>query len=320
MKKTTKIILLISCILMGAGIILAGIGFAIGGIPGISFTGKGISSASTSENYAFAKTELSDFHNISIDISSMADIRLMPSADEHFYVEYLLDGVYNEPRCEVADDTFYLEQTGASASLISFGTGFYMTDAGKEPYCTLYVPEGTVFHNVTVNNDSGNFRAESIEADNTELHLNFGNLTMEDCSFEKLVIEADSGDITAANVLADTLTVSNNFGDSTFENFTGKKVTADIDSGDFYMEARKLDSFTGENDFGNTTLLLPDTLEEYTFDVSTDFGSITLPKNAPGFYHEDFGEEIYQSDGNSTKTIQITVDSGDIEIGSFTES
>lgn len=315
MKKTTKRILLLSCSLMAAGLLFTGIGFAAGGRPGISWTQKGIVSVSSQTEYILEKTKIDSFKNVQIDINSMADLRILPSDDKNYYIEYILDGDYNEPSYEVKGDTLYFNQDGSSISFINFGFDFSNMSNTKS-YCNLYVPENTVLGTLTVYNDAGNFSVSSTSADTADITLDYGDLNIEDSSFKNLTVDMDAGDVVTKSVHAEVLSLINAFGDSTLKDFSGKEASVEIDSGDFYMEANTLDSFNGENDFGDMTLLLPEALKIYTFDLNTDFGSIRLPENAPkGYYSEDeVMEEYYKTDGETNKTIHIIVDSGDIEI------
>ena len=315
MKKTTKRILLLSCSLMAAGLLFTGIGFAAGGRPGISWTQKGIVSVSSQTEYRLEKTKINSFKNAQIDINSMADIRILPSDDKNYYIEYILDGDYNEPSYEVKGDTLYLSQDGSSISFINFGFDFSNMSNTKS-YCNLYVPENIALGTLTVYNDAGNLSVSSISADTADITLDYGDLNIEDSSFKNLTVDMDAGDVVTKSVHAEVLSLINAFGDSTLKDFSGKEASVEIDSGDFYMEANTLDSFNGENDFGDMTLLLPEALKMYTFDLNTDFGSIHLPEDAPkGYYSEDeVMEEYYKTDGETNKTIQITVDTGDIEV------
>ena len=313
MKKTTKRMLLLSCSLMAAGLLFTGIGFAIGGLPGISWSKKGIASASSQTEYRQEKEKTQPFKNIKIDIHSMADVCLLPSDDQNFYVEYVLDGDYNTPSCEVKNNTLYLGQDGTS---LSFSFDFNWQATQTDAYCNVYIPKDVPLGTLDIYNDAGNLTISSVFADTASMSLDFGDLTMKDSSFKDLTLEMDSGDISAKSVHAEVLSLSIFFGDSTLKDFSGKEASVYIDSGDFLMEAAALDSFTGENDFGDIELLLAEPLDSYSFDLAADFGNILLPENAAkGYYSkEEDGEDYYKTEGKADKTIHITVDSGDIEI------
>ena len=98
MKKSKKIILTISAVTLTAGVLLTGIGYMKGGRFGFVFSdGKFISADSIEEEkqpFILEKKKLDSVKDIDINILSYADIRILPSADNSFYLEDNLPGEY----------------------------------------------------------------------------------------------------------------------------------------------------------------------------------------------------------------------------------
>ena len=319
MKKSTKAVLLSSFICIGAGILLSGIGFACGGQPGIILTRKGVFSSSSRPEYTLHKTKIDSVSNVQIEINSMADIQILPSEDDHFYLEYKLDGNSDRPSYEVTDGTLHLTQDGSSTQIIGLDFGILGRNDNTGYYCSLYIPEGTFLQTLNISGDSGDLSLESLSVDSAEIFLGFGDLDMKDSSFKDLTLKLDSGDLSGKAVTADTLHLTNSFGNSNLQAFTGKDVTVNMDSGDFSMEAAALRSFSGVNSFGNMTLSIPAPLDIYAFDLGTEFGSVSLPENAPESFRseDDVFEDYYKTEGTGDKKIEITAESGDIKIREY---
>lgn len=130
MKRRTKRILIFSLSCMAAGALLTGAGRLAGGYPGFAYTRDGIVSASSSaEPYTMEKAALEDLTSVEIDIDTLADVRILPSDDGHFYLEYVLD----------------------SAS------GIYVTDGSSEG---TYASEGSDGRQITFKASSGDIELE----------------------------------------------------------------------------------------------------------------------------------------------------------------
>lgn len=94
MKKSKKIILTLSAVTLTAGVLFTGIGYMKGGRFGFVFSdGKFISADSMEKEkrpFIMEKKKLDSVKDIDINILSYANIRILPSADNSFYLEYNL--------------------------------------------------------------------------------------------------------------------------------------------------------------------------------------------------------------------------------------
>lgn len=124
MKTKTRKIILISLCLVIAGVILLGAGMMFGGRPGVVLSRSGITSPyADGKPYVLKKTKINKFSDVKITIGSYADIQILPSEDDQFYLEYELDGNYNEPSCEVRKNTLTLTHTGNTG--VNYGINFF---------------------------------------------------------------------------------------------------------------------------------------------------------------------------------------------------
>lgn len=317
MKPVTKKILILSTCFMGAGLILTCAGIAAGGWPGFEITRGGLhSSASRSEPYTLEKTQIDGFSSLDINVRSEANVVLMPSDDEHFYLEYTLDGNYEEPSYEISDGTFYFSQ-GYAGAVIN-GIYFFSPGADSEntdPEIRLYIPESTHLADVTIYNDYGDLSAQRITADHADINLDYGDMNLTDSTFASAGITLAAGDIDADNSAIDELTFSNEYGDSEFNSMTIKTADLTVECGDLLFEAAGLETLTGVNEYGDTTLRLLEPPEGYTFNLNTEYGVIKVPDNAPGRLDiSDIAEMSYTSQADGGKTVEFTAESGDIRV------
>lgn len=317
MKPVTKKILILSTCFMGAGVLLTCAGIAAGGWPGFEITRNGLHSAATQRQpYILEKTPVDPFSGLDINIGSEADIILEPSDDDNFYLEYTLDGDYEEPTYEISDGT--LRFTHGDAGAVINGVYFFGSGAALEnttPEIRLYIPEDVQLSDLTVYNDYGDLSIQQIHAEHADICLDYGDMDLTDSTFASADIEISLGDLEADASSVGELDFTNGYGDSEWNSMTVKTADLTIEYGDLLFDAAGLETLTGINEYGDTSLLLRDPLSEYTFDLNTEYGVIDIPDNAPGKLDaSDIAEMSYTSQADSDKTIGFTAESGDIEV------
>lgn len=110
-EKITKRILIASAVTAGTGVVFMGVGIALGGWPGVVFTKGGIHSPYEQKTpYRQEKKEIEPFSELSLYVGSEADVVVMASKDEKYYVEYTLDGNYGKPKCELTNGKLSIAQ------------------------------------------------------------------------------------------------------------------------------------------------------------------------------------------------------------------
>ena len=351
MKPLTKKLLITSSCLMAAGALLIGAGYALGGWPGLKLTRSGLSSDSDrKEPYILRKTKIDAFTKADLNIGSEADIEILLSEDENFYLEYTMNGEYGEPVWDVSDDLLSLKQNDTTIGGIYFFQMGSVSD--HESYSLrLYLPEGTVLSSLDIYNDFGSLDMKGIQTDAFSASLDYGNLNLSSCQFETADLQLDygnlylkqvltdeldavldygdlemtdcrlgrgnielsSGDLASSSSAADSLVVINEYGDLDLEQMTIRDADITLESGDLYFDAEGLESFTGTNEYGNAVILLHDDLDSYFFDLVTEFGELRLPESVSGRIESDVNEmHFVKSDGS--KTVKFTAESGDIEV------
>lgn len=342
MKINKKNLIKLSLYMIAAGFILTVIGLLFGGRPGVTFSRNGVTSPYTqSHPYSMEKTKIDAFSNLKLNIDSYADIRILPSEDEQFYLEYALDGNYKKPDFSVAQDTLTLTHNSSTGQGIYF---FNMNWFGEDTeeihaYVTLYIPAEREMKKLSVYNDCGDISIEGLTFGDAVLHASYGNMNLTDLEFQDLEtvldsgdlkadsmnsktltlnseygavalkdvsfgqadLNLDSGDLKAENFTADTLTVKNEYGDVQLQETSFETADFTLDSGDLRIDAISLGSLSCKNEYGNVTIHLPEDLAEYSIDARCEYGTIQLPPDAPQSYYIASGDEAEYKTQGSTK-------------------
>jgi len=355
MKKNTKILIKASLALTVVGAVLMMIGHLLGGRAGVAFSRNGVVSPYTDqEPYIMKKTKIDAFTDTEIKIGSYADVQILPSGDDDFYLEYRLDGDYGEPLWKVRDDTLALTHTGRQPGF-GFAVNFFYIgnrEVLQNAEVKLYIPEGEKMGRLEVYNDFGDFSVEDLNFGDAKLDISYGDARLRDVSFRNLELGMESGDLKAESVTAEDVSLKNEYGNVTLKEITAEKaeaklesgalkadsftcdtLTAKVDygnveldgfsaetaeftleSGNLDLDARELTDLSCINEYGNVKIRLPKDLSEYSVNARSEYGSIDIPEGAPGRQVSGDGEGVYTSEGKSQGNIRIKVESGDIVI------
>lgn len=317
MKKITKNILIISSCCIVGGAILAGIGFVLGGSPGMVYAnGKITSPSQKAKPYTLAKTKLDSFENAEFNIRDCSDIQIEPSNDDNFYLEYQVDGHYSKPDYRVSGKTFTCTQ-GASnhRSFNVMMIGGFSDEI--DSYMILYVPEKATLKSLKLYSDTGDVSIDKLHAGETSFEGDCSDLSLSDSTFQTLSLTSDTGDLSVKNVTASALSLNVDYGDIDIKNLSCDTAAATLDTCDLTLDATKLTDFQCKNSYGDIELRLPGDPSSYSYDIAVDYGEISLP-NVPmtGTFQSDDDDDsnAFKSTGTGKGTIKIYNDSGDISV------
>lgn len=316
MKITKRKFIYTSLFLMAAGAVLTAIGFVAGGRPGVLLSNKGVVSTSEyAKPVVFEKKEIGSFKNVNLQLNSYADVKILPSQDDRFYLEYQVDGSFSNPSHSISGDTFTFTQKDGFGPILAFR---FETQSLDDAYVNLYVPDDVLLNSFTLYNDSGDVSVKGLKAEDTEITVDYGDANIKDSTFATLSLTVDSGDSKLHNITADSLILSSEYGSADINNFNGKTAVISMDSGDVNMEISSIERLECDSEYGDIDVTLPEELAVYSFDLATEYGDIRLPDDAPhGFYNrEDDSEAEYKTDGTGNKTIKMYADSGDLSVRS----
>jgi hypothetical protein len=316
MKTTGKKILIISLVMIIAGVLIGGLGLIFGGQPGITISRNGLHSSGEKANtYKLPKTKIDSYTNLNLKITSYADINVLPSDDDNYYIEYVLNGRYSKPSYQIENDTFSMGQNNYGATFLNLG--FFDTETTSvNAYINLYIPTNKSLGEVTIYNDTGDVSIDSLTADSADIDIEYGDVNLKNNVYETLNLSLDTSDISATDTTAQTLTLYQEYGEATWKNFACDHADIKLDTSNLFLDAAKIQALECRTEYGDVTLLLPEELTTYQFDLSVEYGRIILPSEAPRGYAttEDDDMESYKTDGNKTNPIQVKSDTGNITI------
>lgn len=212
-------------------------------------------------------------------------------------------------------------------------------------YIKLYVPSDAVFStlslhtdsgsvswpvkasadSITMNSDFGDVSLDNVTADRgeitsssgdiivrdtalqqAELYTGFGSITAERLSGKTLTLSADSGSVSIKDSEGDQAALSSEFGEVYGEDIRFRTLDLHNESGDIVLEKADFTSLTADNDFGLTSIDAVHPESFYSYELSTDFGSISINGNT-------YGNQMTRNEG-AAPYISVENASGDISI------
>lgn len=313
MKAITKKILIASVCLIAGGAMLCGIAVLFGGRPGFTLNNTGIYSHSSHQAIVLKKTKLDPFSEADISIGSSADIHILPSRDNHYYLEYRLDNSSGAPIYKSIGNKLSIYQPDKRHGL---SYSFAMFADARNGYVNLYVPEDQILDTLDMKITNGDITMANIGIKQAVITSYDGDVILKAGSFGSLKLTMDSGDFTMNGTKADNLTFENEDGDSTLNHLQCSTAKLSLDSGSLYLDAAQIKDLNVNSGDGDVTLLLPNSLKTYSFDVTTNDGDIYVPNDASYSYSKDHEDDTlhYQTEGTSANTIKVHDSSGDIKI------
>lgn len=315
MTKRGKVIITVAACLFAFGAILTIIGIMFGGYPGLEVSSSGIHTMSkTIEPYELEKTKLDDFSKADISVD-YANIEVKVSDDDNYYLEYYLDGSEGKPTYAVNRDTFTFTQRENRIVFMSLGS-FTWNSADQEAYLRLYIPKENALSFLSVESESGDFITKNLKTDSLDLDLDYGYCNIHDSDFDTLKIAMESGEVDIQNSRAGDFQFDGDYNEISLKEFSSDSATFDMESSEVTLDAAKLCNLSYVNEYGDFTLKLPEALENYSFDVSVEYGEILLPSDAPNGFREDSedSQSYYKTKGKGKQMILIQSESGDVDI------
>ena len=212
-------------------------------------------------------------------------------------------------------------------------------------YIKVFLPAGVQLGTVSVETGDGDIRIGNFSADDVQIKNSFGKLDIFLITCHTLQIELADGAFTGEHVsVQGDMEYKNDFGISKFKTIQAKHVTIQCSDGDITLNDCKVESidirngfgsivannlislqttihaedgnisvsgeFLGQtvihNNFGNTEFTTSKPKEDYTYNISTEFGNVTVDndKSRSSMYSHNGASEnslcITNSDGNIT--------------------
>lgn len=289
MSKFLKVTAVLGAILMAGGIVLAAVGWSMGGNVINAWT-KSISRLSdmfskfdgrrTDDIDGLSWTPLEEFSSVLIR-ADVIGLKFSPSEDG-FGIAVLNEG--NAPAVSYA---VYDGLLSVSAPDIDWGRS-----GAEGSLVVITYPPQTVFEYIDVDVSLLAADLQDLRAEGAGIHFRAGTLNAEWCAFASFFCEANAADVSIENVYAEYASIEIDVGEIVGNNFNTRSLGANVHLGSI--------SITGS--FEGTSLLYADVGEVHSH--------ATLPREYYNLVVENItGEstESYYSDAQYNLTLEVRI-------------
>ena len=253
MNKRRKI-LIIACIFMAAGILLAAIGFFTGASRTVVLGSHGITIVGGSNEPIKSQNglKLEAFTSVDGQIGD-SDIHFVPS--DHFGMDFTYSDEADKPKATVSNGVLKITQqseTGSNWCSINLNAG----NRHSSHFITVYHPTGIHLEKFSLQEDSGNIDASDFSTAATNLSCASGNVTLKDASCGKCTIQMENGDGAFTSVRANTLKYQNKCGSSDFDTtqVSGSGTSIGSSNGSIRMQTCTMPDLTLSDGYGSVSL------------------------------------------------------------------
>ena len=270
MTKSTRIILITAGVLVGLGLIIAGVALGINKIKHNIF---GFSNTSSASSYEEKSVEIrDDFDNIDItEVSS--DVNIVATSKSNAYVEYTDSDTYYHD-ITVKGNTLKIEYKNDTGTFhnIGFVLPFFGYGNDEETFpVTLYLPEKE-YGELNIALVSGDTSIDPMSFEKISIESVSGEVNVKGCDLEDdFHASAVSGSVTADKLTADDVNISTTSGTITLSDTTAKDTDINTVSGDIKLNSFSASSVDIDTTSGSITL---DAFESKDTDISTVSGDI----------------------------------------------
>lgn len=282
-----KKIFLISVSIAIAGFLFTGIGLLMGGR--LSFTyvlGKGFY-ANQEELYGMEMKQVNEFDTLELDIDGLAadsfDVEIVTG--DSYTVTYPVSKTdwVGKTKCTLENGVLKLSVEQGTRQIFVMDFLSFSDNTIK-----ITVPEGVSLETVDASLAAGDMKLEDIQADNLNLSLDYGSVSISNSIFSKSNVVLLCGDLECKQVTAEELKFDLSYGSMEA----------------LEMDIKKLD---GSMDCGDLELNLLKTVKEYDIDISADYGDLNISG-------EEKGRQYQSVYGTTDNCIHIVSGYGDVAV------
>jgi hypothetical protein len=299
MSKGLKITALVFGVLLCLGLILGGIGFALGGMNSVQVGRDGLQifdKADKDERVTIDET-FPEATSLKVDVSAIREVKVVHGGDV-----FSVNGYVSEYRGGVT-----AEMDGSTLRVVSgnnngfWGLGTIGVDFGidwiaGDTYLTITVPDGFKLDTLDIDVDACELNVDGISADTAKIDVDASATTIKNIEFGSLSVDSDASDCKLNGGKVDDFEVDVDAGSFKVYGYTVSKSTSiDGDASDIELDG----SFYGRNsvdmDAGDFDLISGIAQSDITFILDISAADIKIN-----------GEHI--STHGDTKTIRASND------------
>ncbi len=308
-KKSTKVILALSLVLLVGGVCLTLAGVAMGGLKALddtTFYGRKIHVGN--QPVLTTQDKVEAFDSMNIDVSG----KTVSFADsEEYYVEYP-EGA--EVRASVKNGKLSVTaEEGAALNygdwgiyingddFISIGNGYHI----DENAIIIHCPLKENYKDISITNNTGDVTLDWVKADKIDISGDTGEVYLYSVKVKDLKIDGHVLSVYGNTVDADTWTLDTDAGDVSMQINVRNKTKISMNAGDLQLDGGFLGETEIDLDTGDLDLQLAEGVEKYGAEIAMDAGQRALNV-------EDFGS--YKKEHGAKNTLKVSVKFGDANI------
>ncbi|MCR5323865.1 MAG: DUF4097 domain-containing protein [Lachnospiraceae bacterium] len=315
MKGKTKAWLIIAILFIVCGILLAGVGVAMGGTLSYSYifeNGK-LRIKNGSGDFVSDTVTVSEFKKLNIT-SGTIDVYI--NKGDKYSVSYSVPEQFVP---KISDgETLNIEISKEQFTVFSFVDMY-----DENPYITVTVPSSDQ-KTYDIDASTGDIHIDNVNF-RGDIKTSTGDVNVTSANLGNVYIETSTGDLHLTDVVSSEIKTTASTGESHIENCKIDRLTAKTSTGDYNINDSKLDSFkvegstsdikiegTSVNDVninvstGECELELIGKASDYSCRLSSSTGDIK--------YDGESFEKKYIHDGNGSGSITISTSTGDIKV------
>jgi hypothetical protein len=255
MRRSTIVILIVSACLIVGGLLLAGGAWAIsGGNIGITLYWEGdalrvITPNSTGGGMQSHEIELDSVERIDLDVGE-SDVILQPGDCASLRYNWY-SPITAEPEWSLQDGCLTVRQE--KRELYSFV--MHWAPVPDTPVVLITYPQDSTLQSVTLHCDNGSIDLSQLRVqEDLKITIDYGSITLSQVQAGDVILQTDSGDCRAQGLEAQSVVYEADFGSGQFADVKTASFSAECDSGDLNVENSGLGSARFSLDFGQLNL------------------------------------------------------------------
>lgn len=306
MNKACKKIAIVAVLLLAIGLVIAVVGFVLGGTNAIIKDNNGfrvIKSSDTTEIDIVDET-FSDVKNISINIDNMDNVVLKKG--DSFSVKGRNPKINGGLNATTKNGTLNVSTNKTSGWFI-FNFGFLNFWENNEiGNLEITYPENAFLENVDIDIDLGDLQISDLRTDRLSAILDMGSLTLEKSEPKKLILDLDLGACNIDEVSFDNAEIECDKGDVSLFGIDSKGLKLECNMGSVNFEGTLLGKSDLQLDLGSAELTLNQSRTDTSLNISVDLGDVTIDGADKG--------SIEENPSGSNNNIEIDAEMGSVDI------
>ncbi|MDR5587076.1 DUF4097 family beta strand repeat-containing protein [Clostridium aquiflavi] len=264
MVRTKKKLLICSICMIGVGLILAVIGFSMGGKFGIIRDKSGYKILDKEDGIVKIEAS-SDFKSIEIN-STVDKIDIIKSYKYGIEIEY--NSNENDVNYSIKDGKLVIQGNKSQDTFnnISFGIG----NTHIPSYIKVYVPDAADLDTINVKSSNTKITMNSINANEISINCNYGEIKSNNLIANGLKIASNNSDIDLDGEFKGVTSISSHYGDINLRTNISKELynySTSCDYGDINIDGDKFTNKVEKNGNNNA---------QHSIDITSNNGDINV--------------------------------------------